>query len=289
MVRRASNLIRTHRRGGFTLMELLVALVMAGVVALSLVGSVRVAFQARQAAARAARSTQASAMAMEFIRQDLGGVMPPNPNWVDPTGVIVSTAAAASGTGTGTGGTGSTGGSSSSSSGNSTQLYLAGAFVGYDGSSAGTGTNNTGGNASVTFYTTAEGPLHPAGGDGEIKKVELSVDNGVLYRKVLSNLTAPQQQQIQPDQEVLCRNVRSFNLRYYDGSTWQDTWDSTQTSPANELPVAVEVTLEIDPPADDPQSVLRKYLRIIPIPCSNLINDLNASSTSSSTTGGTGQ
>jgi prepilin-type N-terminal cleavage/methylation domain-containing protein len=286
MTRRASILISMHRRrrgAGFTLMELLVALVMAGVVALSLVGSVRVAFQARQAAARAARSTQASAIAMEFIRQDLGGVMPPNPNWVDPTGVIVSTAAAASGS-TGTGSTGST---ASSSSGNSTQLYLAGAFVGYAGSSAGSGANNAGGNDSVTFYTTAEGPQHPAGGDGEIKKVELSVDNGVLYRKVLSNLTAPQQQQIQPDQEVLCRNVRSFNLRYYDGSTWQDTWDSTQTSPANELPVAVEVTLEIDPPADDPKALPRRYLRIIPIPCSNLINDLNASSTSSSTTGGT--
>jgi prepilin-type N-terminal cleavage/methylation domain-containing protein len=274
------------RGGGFTLMELLVALVMAGVVALSLVGSVRVAFQARQAAARAARSTQASAMAMEFIRQDLGGVMPPNPNWVDPTGVIVSTAASSSTITGSTSGSGS--GSASNSSGNSTQLYLAGAFVGYQGSSAGTGANNAGGNDSVVFYTTAEGPLHPAGGDGEIKKVELSVEGGVLYRKVLSNLTAPQQQQIQPDQEVLCRNVRSFNLRYYDGSTWQDTWDSTQTSPTNELPVAVEVTLVIDPPADDPQSLPRKYLRNIPIPCSNLINDLNASSTSSSsTTGGT--
>jgi prepilin-type N-terminal cleavage/methylation domain-containing protein len=273
-----------RRRGGFTLMELLVALVMAGVVALSLVGSVRVAFQARQAAARATRMTRASEMAMEFIRQDLGGTMPPNPNWVDPTGVIVSTAAAAS---TGSTGTGSTG-SSSGTSGNSTQLYLAGAFVGYDGAASG---SKGSGDDSVIFYTTAEGPQHPSGGDGEIKKVELSVDAGtrILYRKVLSNLTAPQQQQIEPDQEVLCRNVRSFNLRYYDGSTWQDTWDSTQTSPANELPVAVEVTLEIGPPADDPQSVPHRYIRVIPIPCSNLINDLNASSTSSSTTGGTAQ
>jgi prepilin-type N-terminal cleavage/methylation domain-containing protein len=268
----------TRKTAGFTLLELLIALAMAAVVAVALVDAVRVAFGARQAAQRAGGPTRASEIALDFIRQDIAGAVPPNPNWTDPSGIVTTSASSsASASSSSTDSSGSTG----------TQLYLAGAFIGTDGT----------GNApdDLIFYTTAEGPTHGSG-DGEIKKVELTVDtsgtyggDGVLVRRVLSNLTAPQQQSVDPDVEVLCRHVQTFNLRYYDGQTWQDSWDSTQsdlsTGLSNELPVAIEVTLELAPPADDPLALPKRYVRIYPVVCSTLINDQNNSS-NSSTTGG---
>ena len=52
----------------------------------------------------------------------------------------------------------------------------------------------------------------------------------------------------EPDEEaVICRNVRTFFVRYYDGQQMLETWDSTQLN--NALPMAVEITLELDRPA----------------------------------------
>ena len=62
-----------------------------------------------------------------------------------------------------------------------------------------------------------------------IRLVELALRTDVqpplLVRRVTRNLLTT----IQPDveEEVLARGVRSFTLRYFDGTTWYDAWDST--------------------------------------------------------------
>ena len=98
----------------------------------------------------------------------------------------------------------------------------------------------------LVFYTTAPSPLHPDGANGEIKQVELTMyqpDNStdhILVRRSINSLSHPLVQPTAHD-EILCRHVQSFNLFYFDGSTWQDTWDSTSSQPANSLPLAVQV------------------------------------------------
>jgi hypothetical protein len=65
-----------------------------------------------------------------------------------------------------------------------------------------------------------------------------------LVRRVISNLLAP----VTPDptDEIICRDVASLVLSYYDGMTWQNTWDSTSTGgQSGYLPVAVQATIEL--------------------------------------------
>src|SRR5205085_2713598 len=113
----------------------------------------------------------------------------------------------------------------------------------------------------VIFFTTNDGPVHDTNnsavtgvptGDGEIHRVELIIltqpntNEHVLVRRVVSNLLAPQE--VQPDDEVICRGIWSFNVRYYDGSDWQDSWDSFNDNVIGEtpeLPAAIEVTIEM--------------------------------------------
>ena len=101
----------------------------------------------------------------------------------------------------------------------------------------------------------------------------------VLVRRVTSNLMPPTT--INPDDEVLCRGVRSFNVRYYDGTDWYDAWDSTQPASniaplqSKALPQAVEVTLELEPSAAGPAPLARAasdaagptVTCLIPLPC----------------------
>jgi type II secretory pathway pseudopilin PulG len=137
------------------------------------------------------------------------------------------------------------------------------------------GTSN-GNTDQVTFFTTADSPEHQAA-NGEIKMVQLNVgqiansNQPALIRSVSRNLLA--QYQVNPDQEILCRNVTQFKLRYSTGTQWVDTWDSTQMN--NEVPAAVEVTVELAPPADNPKAAPAHIVQVFPLSCSNAALDPN--------------
>jgi hypothetical protein len=98
----------------------------------------------------------------------------------------------------------------------------------------------------------------------------------VLVRRAKHTLLSPVDETV-PDQ-VLCRNVRSLTLRYYDGTQWFDTWDSTGTD--NTLPLAVEVTLEISPDPNSAGAQPYNITRMVHLPC-------GAVATTTSTTGAT--
>ena len=82
----------------------------------------------------------------------------------------------------------------------------------------------------------------------------------VLVRRATVNLLAPETQE--PVEEVLCRGLRSFDLAFFDGTDWVESWDSTVLG--NVLPPAVEVTLVLA--AEDPEDdyTLR---RTFALPC----------------------
>ena len=104
---------------------------------------------------------------------------------------------------------------------------FAGPFVGIRQAGAGA----SGGDADqIEFFTIGEDePIRPDYPMAEgIRKVQLlvrtDVQPPVLVRRVIRNLKPT----VEPlaEEEIICRNVRSFSVKYFDGLVWQENWDS---------------------------------------------------------------
>jgi hypothetical protein len=141
---------------------------------------------------------------------------------------------------------------------------LAGPFIGYPNTGLANGRADTleffcvGNDAARVDSPLAEG----------IRRVDLLVRTDltppVLVRQVNRNLLA--QAEMPPEEEILCRGVRSFGLRYFDGTLWQESWDSTTMGDV--LPTAVEMTLDIDYPRKPGQPpTAYRVTRVIPLAC----------------------
>ena len=165
---------------------------------------------------------------------------------------------------------------------------LAGAFVGTN-SRTGDGKDAD----SLEFYTTqvyADDDLL-AGGVG---KIELTLEedtdedreNYRLVRKVTTNLMSPKD--LDPEEQVLCRNVTSLNLRYFDGDSWLDEWDST--ADANSLPLAMEVDIEVmhETVNGTRTSQTRRLLQSFLLPCGGAVEEEASESGTGQTTQGAG-
>lgn len=120
---------------------------------------------------------------------------------------------------------------------------------------------------SLVFYTTAC-DVDPVAGIGDVTKVEYSCEQVpgseamVLNRYVTTNLLSTMPQE--PKAQIISRKVRSFTLRYFDGSDWQESWDSTQLE--NTLPRAVELTIELQ---GTTQQEVRTISRVLAVACGN--------------------
>ncbi len=145
---------------------------------------------------------------------------------------------------------------------------LAGSFLGYDS----LGVNGVDAD-SLEFYTTQiySDDDYPTGGLG---KIELALEedtdaynreNYLLVRRITTNLLSPRA--IEPEEQVLCRNVKSLNLRYFDGDNWLEEWDST--ADANSLPLAMEVDIQVlyNITNSDKEPQVRRLIQSFAIPC----------------------
>ena len=220
-LRRAGTARHTAALSAFTLLELLLAVAIAAVLAVSLMSALHIAIRARNTAEAALRPGRGAEAALAFVRADLESALPPR-------GVF------------------------------------AGTFSGTDWrDSQGRPAD------SVVFYTAGPAPMYAGGSGGDIKKVEITpatlLGSGerALLRRVSTNLLSPVLRD--PDEEILGRGVVSFNLRYFDGTVWLDYWDSSAQEDV--LPLAVEVTLEMEPadPARDP--LPRRFTRVVAVSC----------------------
>jgi hypothetical protein len=67
--------------------------------------------------------------------------------------------------------------------------------------------------------------------------------------------------------------VRNINFSYYDGSNWQDTWDSTTLGADGITPIgpprAVAVTIEVAQPGPDGGERVKSYRHVVFIPSAN--------------------
>jgi prepilin-type N-terminal cleavage/methylation domain-containing protein len=244
----------------FTLLEMILAMAMVAVLSGSLYMSLTVAFKARDSAQAAISPVRTATIAMDLIRQDFESVTPPAAT-TDPTADPALATLAAPNT-------------------------FRGPFQGIQQAGAAGG----GGVASsIVFFTLGRETASLTGQDRPLlegpRRIELMVHSeagqSLLVRRLTRNilaLTTPP-----PEDEVLCRGVRSFLIRYYDGQTWTEQWDSTQVGDA--LPFAVEVTLEIDknestptasPWFNNPQSQTYRITKVFPLACAKPIDETQA-------------
>ena len=144
---------------------------------------------------------------------------------------------------------------------------LTGSFLGEDATDA------SGRDGDVLLlHCTNPGP-EEVEGTGDVRMVEIycePADDGTglsLVRRITSNLLAPRVEE--PPEEVLCRGLWSFNLRYFDGSDWQDSWDSGTRD--NVLPLAVEVTIQLQTDQKAEQDIAGYWTsEVFLVPCSSL-------------------
>ncbi len=113
---------------------------------------------------------------------------------------------------------------------------------------------------TIEFYAvgadadTGDDPL----GEG-IRRVQIVPSGDTLVMRVERNLLSSVQTPV--EDQLLARGVRAFGLRYYNGYGWQPEWDSTQLG--NILPVAVEITIELNDPVDTTRTY--RSARLVPI------------------------
>jgi len=200
----------THRpspsRRGFTLLELLLAIAITGAISVVLFAGLSIAFNLREKAEGKLADRDTTRLAAALITEDLSAAP-------RPRGLIVSE------------------------------------FLGTDG------TGDGGLDADRVSFVTAAHGLRARDGMGEFRRVEYALETdgdaeasagnvgGRLVRLVTDNLLAVGEPE--PDRQVIAERVVGLSLRYFDGNTWVDGWDSIDRD--NDLPIAVEVVLTVRP------------------------------------------
>lgn len=220
------------RRTAFTLLELILAMGIVAMITLALYSAMRTAFRARTTTAMQNAASRPAAIMLDVIQRDLESVaLPTSAGLGGPfTGYAMGTTAGQA---------------------DGISFYT----IGRDFTPA-VGTASAAAMSSATVVSPfSEGTRYVEYGLGSANGESVLIRR--VGRNVLSTTAVP------PEEEVLARGVRSFALRYYDGVEWTEEWDSASQS--NALPLAVEISIEMDQPgARDPDRPYRMS-RFIPI------------------------
>jgi general secretion pathway protein J len=229
---------RLPNRKAFTLLELLLALALTVIVAAILASSLYVGFRAKSTIEDAIDATRSTDIAADIIAHELTLTLPPTPPNAASTTIQLS------------------------SSVNTLNGTLIGPFEGAAD--------------TIDFFASGPEPKTDTGLENDVREItyllvpDTNASGGAaittgtgqnLVRRVRTNLLEPTPTD-GPD-EILARNVLRFQLSYYDGTTWTDTWDSTALN--NLLPLAVQFTLELAPLKPNQKSRLDS--RTIAVPC----------------------
>ncbi len=250
--------------GGFTLIEMLIALAMVVIIAASLTSTLWTAYHAVHQADANLPPVDQACTALDRIADDLSNALQQAP--------------ATTNKGQNTGNTLTLIGMANPANNNETTAFL------------GTQTTGSGGEPAddVVFFTTSDSPVHTSA-NGEVKCVEYKVvqpigtNEQILVRRVTRNLLPATGQLGSVDEEVVCRNVAQFVAQYSVNGTMpagndlssDRTWDSSQeTDPV--IPAAVRITLSVNQTQTNSRAVPGAlYSRVVLLPCSSAALDTN--------------
>jgi prepilin-type N-terminal cleavage/methylation domain-containing protein len=301
MMMRRSYPCRDSRRRGYTLLEILVA----SAIAVLLMSALYVAVELQLRHAQAGRevieqSTLVRALTTRVsgdINSCIGPAMPASSSSAGGQGVGATA-------GAGTGGTGSTG--SASSSGGASGSSASGS-----GSSSG-GTSSTPSSSSTVNASVQVNLIQGDAGQLTLtvskwpRELNLSPDAAADVQPIVSDLRritywlaggegnalglARQEMKLVtsddastlippniPDEaaHVIAEEVKSLTFSYFDGSQWQDTWDSTQPGADGATPkgppLAIAIIIGIPAPGAErtKDGNLKQYRHVVAIPSAN--------------------
>jgi len=242
------------QRSAFTLIELLLAIAMSAAVLVSLYMALSIGLRGRDTVTASLDPVRTANLAVDFARADMESIVPPTGSYL--TGTFVATHAA---------------GTAPDSSFDYLQFYCIGGGTSWIVPPA-EGAASAG--ALTAGNLEGQDPL-----DEGARKIELLVRTDVtppvLVRRVTRDLF--NNAQSAPEEEILVRNIRSFQLRYYDltNDLWQTDWNSDDLE--NQLPSAIQITLEIEylkRGATEPS--VYKVIRVVPVPCAKPATDPDA-------------
>jgi hypothetical protein len=312
---------RRSRSAAFTLLEIVLAMA----IALVLMGGLFVAMTSQLRHAQAGRTVVEQGT---FVRGLLARITADVSSNLGP--VSASAPQSASGSQGGSSGTGGAGASNAgAAAGNAATNQGASNTTPATGSTSPTGATNSGtGSSGVTFNLGVQGdssrlilyasrfprelPLGPAAADqdqtiptgvSDLRRISYWLASGSggpagLARQELKHVTSDDLQTVPPDVPdegscVIAEEVKAITFSYFDGTSWQDSWDGTTLGPDGVTPIgppaAIGIVLEIQFPGSHQ---VKKYRHVVAIPTANGPGTPAATSStnnsSSSTGGGTG-
>jgi type II secretion system protein J len=205
-----------RRHSAFTLLELILAMGLVAMLSLTLYSCFNTAYKAKRTAESTVKPVRAVSAAMELITKDIQNtVKPVLTATMDPTAIPPQRLA----------------------------RWFAGGYEGGMGSEA----------AWLDFHTIGSDAIPNLGAFSEgIRRVVWTTRSEgtttLLVRRVTRNILAPEEQE--PEEQIICRDVKAFALRYYDDQTgeWYEEWDSTGGNPViqlNQIPTYVQVDLTV--------------------------------------------
>ena len=191
----------------FTLIEMILAIGVAAIVLIAATSVLFAALRLRDATSDAVDAATPVDLTMTFLRRDLACVVTPT---------------------------------------NGTTKVLSGGFR------VGTVTSTGIAEPVAIEMFTATGALGANAPWADIQRVTYELKNSTdpavggrdLVRSVVRNLLSLTTPQV--DDQLMMTGVASIKFSCYDGSTWQDTWDTTTTTSVNtNLPLAVRVDIQM--------------------------------------------
>jgi general secretion pathway protein J len=239
-----------RQASGFTLVELLVAIVISAIIAVIGYRALDQALRSRQEVNEQSARLIAVQQALRTIEQDVELLQARPIRQPTGDGYLAAFLSApnvgatlSSGSNSTFGNSGSSGSTNGSSGGgdNSTTISTLGTISTLNGTAL----------PLVSF--TRGGWTNPAGlPRPELQRVSYSIENGALMRSYTPELDVTLS--TQPIKRKLIDHVKNFGMRFMDaGHNWQSQWPAQtvggvdqQTIVLRYLPVAVEVTIELD-------------------------------------------
>ena len=146
---------------------------------------------------------------------------------------------------------------------------------------------------TLSFYSAAYQPKEDEIASNVINvqyglEIDHERDQIVIKRFTNKNILSPTL--VDPEEEVIGRNITGLDIQYYDGTTWLDAWDSSEQD--STLPWGVRITISIldenrsrYSQNDDPY---RYFSRIFMLPFANQETELSGQTLQVQDVGGAG-